>query len=119
MFWAFSCLNFKLSDKFTDKIAFKNAPDSVPQVLNFHCVPQALSNQKFREMTEQFGDVGLMTGDVTIAPTASCLIMTTEILRSMLYRGSEVLREVGWVRIRVIGESVLEIMSGTTIRILW
>ena len=48
-------------------------------------------------MTEQFGDVGLMTGDVTIAPTASCLIMTTEILRSMLYRGSEVLREVGWV----------------------
>ena len=48
-------------------------------------------------MTEQVGDVGLMTGDVTIAPTASCLIMTTEILRSMLYRGSEVLREVGWV----------------------
>ena len=59
--------------------------------------PQALSNQKFREMTEEFGDVGLMTGDVTISPTASCLIMTTEILRSMLYRGSEVLREVGWV----------------------
>ena len=53
-------------------------------------------------MTEQFGDVGLMTGDVTIAPTASCLIMTTEILRSMLYRGSEVLREVGWVSFQLI-----------------
>ena len=63
-----------------------------------HRYLQALSNQKFREMTELFGDVGLMTGDGTIAPTASCLIMTTEILRSMLYRGSEVLREVGWVR---------------------
>jgi ATP-dependent RNA helicase DOB1 len=31
-----------------------------------------------------------MTGDITINPTATCLIMTTEILRSMLYRGSEV-----------------------------
>lgn len=38
-----------------------------------------------------------MTGDVTINPTASCLVMTTEILRSMLYRGSEVMREVAWV----------------------
>ena len=38
-----------------------------------------------------------MTGDVTINPSASCLIMTTEILRSMLYRGSEIMREVAWV----------------------
>ncbi|KAJ2965863.1 hypothetical protein NQ176_g10417 [Zarea fungicola] len=38
-----------------------------------------------------------MTGDVTINPTASCLVMTTEILRSMLYRGSEIMREVAWV----------------------
>ena len=29
--------------------------------------------------------------------TASCLVMTTEILRNMLYRGSEIMREVGWV----------------------
>ncbi|XP_078737333.1 LOW QUALITY PROTEIN: exosome RNA helicase MTR4-like [Lampetra fluviatilis] len=58
---------------------------------------KALSNQKYREMSEEFRDVGLMTGDVTINPTASCLIMTTEILRSMLYRGSEVMREVAWV----------------------
>jgi ATP-dependent RNA helicase DOB1 len=58
---------------------------------------KALSNQKFREFTEEFQDVGLMTGDVTINPNASCLVMTTEILRSMLYRGSEVMREVAWV----------------------
>ncbi|GLC55868.1 hypothetical protein PLESTB_001037800 [Pleodorina starrii] len=55
---------------------------------------KALSNQKYRELAEEFVDVGLMTGDVTINPNASCLVMTTEILRSMLYRGSEVVREV-------------------------
>ncbi|KAF2740604.1 ATP-dependent RNA helicase-like protein DOB1 [Polyplosphaeria fusca] len=58
---------------------------------------KALSNQKYREFLAEFGDVGLMTGDVTINPTATCLVMTTEILRSMLYRGSEIMREVAWV----------------------
>ncbi|CAB3409504.1 unnamed protein product [Caenorhabditis bovis] len=58
---------------------------------------KALSNQKFRELEEEFGDVGLMTGDVTLNPDASCLVMTTEILRSMLYRGSAIMKEVGWV----------------------
>ncbi|KAL2135906.1 hypothetical protein VTI74DRAFT_6289 [Chaetomium olivicolor] len=58
---------------------------------------KALSNQKYRDFQADFGDVGLMTGDVTINPTASCLVMTTEILRSMLYRGSEIMREVAWV----------------------
>ncbi|KIV99295.1 uncharacterized protein PV09_09062 [Verruconis gallopava] len=58
---------------------------------------KALSNQKYREFNAEFGDVGLMTGDVTINPTATCLVMTTEILRSMLYRGSEIMREVAWV----------------------
>lgn len=58
---------------------------------------KALSNQKFREFSEEFSDVGLMTGDVTIAPNASCLVMTTEILRSMQYKGSEVMREVAWI----------------------
>ncbi len=56
-----------------------------------------MSNQKFRELQEEFGDVGLMTGDVTINPSATCLVMTTEILRSMMYRGSEIMREVAWV----------------------
>ncbi|XP_042378817.1 DExH-box ATP-dependent RNA helicase DExH10 [Zingiber officinale] len=58
---------------------------------------KALSNQKYRELSQEFSDVGLMTGDVTIAPNASCLVMTTEILRGMLFRGSEVIKEVAWV----------------------
>ena len=58
---------------------------------------KALSNQKYRELAEEFKDVGLMTGDTVINPDASCLVMTTEVLRSMLYKGGEVMREVGWV----------------------
>eukprot|EP01116_Phalansterium_solitarium_P015269 TRINITY_DN3360_c0_g2_i1.p1 TRINITY_DN3360_c0_g2~~TRINITY_DN3360_c0_g2_i1.p1 ORF type:complete len:1056 (+),score=481.56 TRINITY_DN3360_c0_g2_i1:1954-5121(+) len=58
---------------------------------------KALSNQKYRDLYEEFKDVGLMTGDITINPNATCLVMTTEILRSMLYRGSEIMREVAWV----------------------
>jgi antiviral helicase SKI2 len=42
---------------------------------------KALSNQKYRDFKETFGDVGLITGDVSIKPEASCLILTTEILR--------------------------------------
>jgi ATP-dependent RNA helicase DOB1 len=57
---------------------------------------KALSNQKFRDLQEEFKDVGLMTGDITINPQATVLVMTTEILRSMLYRGSEIMREVAW-----------------------
>jgi len=58
---------------------------------------KALSNQKYREFAEEFEDVGLMTGDVTLNPHASCIVMTTEILRSMLYKGSEAVREMAWV----------------------
>lgn len=58
---------------------------------------KALSNQKYREFKDLYGDIGLMTGDVTISPNAACVIMTTEILRNMLYRGSELMREVSWV----------------------
>ena len=58
---------------------------------------KALSNQKYRDLSEQFQDVGLMTGDVTLNENASCIVMTTEILRSMLYRGSEITREMAWV----------------------
>ena len=46
---------------------------------------KALSNQKYREFNEEFGDVGLMTGDVTINPTASCLVMTTEVGEMLLW----------------------------------
>lgn len=58
---------------------------------------KALSNQKFRDFRMTFDDVGILTGDVQIRPEASCLIMTTEILRSMLYRGADLIRDVEFV----------------------
>lgn len=58
---------------------------------------KALSNQKFRDFRQTFDDVGILTGDVQISPEASCLIMTTEILRSMLYRGADLIRDVEFV----------------------
>jgi len=60
---------------------------------------KTLSNQKFRDFSDRFGSesIGLITGDVCIQPTAPCLIMTTEILRSMLYRGADLIRDVEWV----------------------
>ncbi|GAA5916164.1 SKI complex RNA helicase subunit SKI2 [Sporobolomyces salmoneus] len=60
---------------------------------------KALSNQKFRDFQKTFEpkEVGILTGDVQINPEASCLIMTTEILRSMLYKGADLIRDVEWV----------------------
>jgi antiviral helicase SKI2 len=58
---------------------------------------KALSNQKFRDFRNIFDDVGILTGDVQISPESSCLIMTTEILRSMLYRGADLIRDVEFV----------------------
>ena len=74
--------------------------------LNFSCAPQrciytspikTLSNQKFRDFKNTFSDVGIITGDVSINPTATCLIMTTEVLRSMLFKGADLIRDVEWV----------------------
>lgn len=58
---------------------------------------KALSNQKFRDFRLEFEDVGILTGDIQINAEASCLIMTTEILRSMLYRGADLIRDVEYV----------------------
>ncbi|KAI3427058.1 hypothetical protein D9Q98_006998 [Chlorella vulgaris] len=57
---------------------------------------KTISNQKFRDFSSQF-EVGLLTGDVSIRPESACLIMTTEILRSMLYKGAELIRDIEWV----------------------
>jgi len=58
---------------------------------------KALSNQKYRDFRLKFGDdVGLITGDLQIGADSSCLIMTTEILRSMLYRGADLVRDIEW-----------------------
>jgi antiviral helicase SKI2 len=60
---------------------------------------KALSNQKFRDFRGIFGKerVGIITGDIQVQVSAPCLIMTTEILRSMLYNGSDIIRDVEWV----------------------
>ena len=48
---------------------------------------KSLSNQKYAEFREKFGDsIGIMTGDIKMNPDAQCVIMTTEILRNILYR---------------------------------
>ena len=47
---------------------------------------KTLSNQKFKEFSDLFPDVGIITGDIKINPTAQCLIMTAEILRNSLLR---------------------------------
>lgn len=58
---------------------------------------KALSNQKFREFSKLFPSVGIITGDVSVNTQAQCLIMTTEILRSLLYRGDALLSQVAVV----------------------
>ena len=60
----------------------------------FYTTPiKALSNQKFNELLEVYGsdEVGLLTGDVSINPEAKIVVMTTEVLRNMLYVGSHTL----------------------------
>ncbi len=57
----------------------------------FYTTPiKALSNQKFRDLVERYGEdkVGLLTGDTTINGEAQVVVMTTEVLRNMLYAGS-------------------------------
>jgi superfamily II RNA helicase len=60
---------------------------------------KALSNQKFRDFTARHGDaqVGILTGDVTINPTAPLVIMTTEIYRNTLLENVERLAGYAWV----------------------
>ncbi|KAL0030068.1 hypothetical protein WJX79_004816 [Trebouxia sp. C0005] len=57
---------------------------------------KTISNQKFRDFGETF-ETGLLTGDVSLKPESSCLIMTTEILRSMLYKGADIIRDIEFV----------------------
>lgn len=60
----------------------------------FYTTPlKALSNQKFGDFGERYGPskVGLLTGDNSINPEAPIVVMTTEVLRNMLYEGSSTL----------------------------
>ncbi len=59
---------------------------------------KALSNQKFRDFSARYGDaVGIMTGDVTINPTAPLVIMTTEIYRNTLLEDTGRLASYAWI----------------------
>ncbi len=66
----------------------------------FYTTPlKALSNQKYLEFSEYYGaeSVGLLTGDNTIRPYASIVVMTTEVLRNMIYAGSSELSNLAYV----------------------
>ncbi|WP_007026804.1 DEAD/DEAH box helicase [Saccharomonospora iraqiensis] len=66
----------------------------------FYTTPiKALSNQKFADLTERYGTgtVGLLTGDTSINGDAQIVVMTTEVLRNMLYAGSAALDNLGYV----------------------
>jgi ATP-dependent RNA helicase HelY len=66
----------------------------------FYTTPlKALSNQKFRDLSRTYppGDVGLLTGDNSINGEAQLVVMTTEVLRNMIYEGSPVLADLGVV----------------------
>lgn len=57
----------------------------------FYTAPiKALSNQKYRDFVDRYGaaEVGLLTGDNSINPHANVVVMTTEVLRNMIYAGS-------------------------------
>jgi ATP-dependent RNA helicase HelY len=66
----------------------------------FYTTPlKALSNQKFAELAEVYGAdaVGLLTGDVSHRPDAAIVVMTTEVLRNMLFARSPQLAGLGLV----------------------
>jgi len=66
----------------------------------FYTTPiKALSNQKFAELQARYGEesVGLLTGDTNINSDAQILVMTTEVLRNMIYANSNALISLGYV----------------------
>lgn len=66
----------------------------------FYTTPmKALSNQKFRELVDVYGadQVGLLTGDTNINGNARIVVMTTEVLRNMIYADSAALTELRYV----------------------
>ena len=66
----------------------------------FYTTPiKALSNQKYHDLVERYGadKVGLLTGDNAINGDAPVVVMTTEVLRNMLYAGSASLKGLAYV----------------------
>ncbi|MFW6774965.1 DEAD/DEAH box helicase [Nocardioides sp. CPCC 205120] len=66
----------------------------------FYTTPiKALSNQKFADLVDRYGadQVGLLTGDNAVNGDAPVVVMTTEVLRNMIYAGSRTLADLGYV----------------------
>jgi ATP-dependent RNA helicase HelY len=66
----------------------------------FYTTPiKALSNQKFSELSEKYGEskVGLLTGDTSINSEAQIVVMTTEVLRNMIYSNSTTINDLKYV----------------------
>ena len=66
----------------------------------FYTTPiKALSNQKYADLVKRYGaaTVGLLTGDNSVNGDAPVVVMTTEVLRNMLYAGSQTLTGLGYV----------------------
>ncbi|NDD60498.1 MAG: DEAD/DEAH box helicase, partial [Actinobacteria bacterium] len=66
----------------------------------FYTTPiKALSNQKYQEMVKTYGPshVGLLTGDSSINGDAPIVVMTTEVLRNMIYANPDAIKELGYV----------------------
>ena len=62
----------------------------------FYTTPiKSLSNQKFNDLKKQFGSVGIMTGDIKFCPNANIVIMTTEILRNLLFKKDSTTKSIG------------------------
>jgi len=66
----------------------------------FYTTPiKALSNQKYNDLVRRYDadTVGLLTGDNSVNGDAPVVVMTTEVLRNMLYAGSATLKDLGYV----------------------
>src|SRR4029453_4612708 len=66
----------------------------------FYTTPiKALSNQKYQELADEWGadEVGLLTGDTNVNSSARIVVMTTEVLRNMLYADSPLLDRLAYV----------------------
>ena len=65
----------------------------------FYTTPiKSLSNQKFHDLKQMWptpGQVGIMTGDIKYCPDAQIIVMTTEILRNLLYKEGTITQHLG------------------------
>ena len=81
--------------EFAIHLAMQDPRDKV-----FYTAPmKALSNQKYQELVAEYGasEVGLLTGDTNVNSRARIVVMTTEVLRNMLYAGSDLLDDLRYV----------------------